>query len=94
MALYISSRPPLVRVDGPPPTETCKNSSGVVDLGGLLDGRVEPKPVYQRLLYGFGPFRGSVRHALSWGEEAEPNGTPLRGDELLISRLRDASDVP
>jgi hypothetical protein len=33
---------------------------------GLLDGRVELYPVYRRLFYGVGPFRGSVRHALSW----------------------------
>jgi hypothetical protein len=34
-------------------------------LRGLLDGRVELKPVFQRLLYRFGSFKGSVRHALS-----------------------------
>ena len=65
LGLYSAPHPAQVGGDSSPRNETCKNPSGVPDLGGLLDGRVEPNPVYRQLFYGVGPFEGSVRLALS-----------------------------
>jgi hypothetical protein len=64
-ALYSPSHPAQVGGEEPPHSQNYKNLIRGADLRGLLDGRVELYPVYRRLFYGVGPFRRSVRHALS-----------------------------
>jgi hypothetical protein len=46
----------------------------------VLDGRVEPKPSNQRLLYGFASFTGSVRPALS----SIPTGVVKQANDLSL----------
>jgi hypothetical protein len=64
-SLYSPSHPAQVGGEDPPRSQNYKNSIRGADLRVLLDGRVELYPVYRRLFYGFGTFRGSVRHALT-----------------------------
>jgi hypothetical protein len=64
LALYSASRPVQVRGEEPPRSQNCKKSTRGPVLRGLLDRRVALNPLFWRLLYGFGPFKGSVRHAL------------------------------
>jgi hypothetical protein len=64
LALYPRSHPAQVGGEDPPRNRKQQKSERGPFLRGVLDGRVEPKPVFRRLLYGFGPFKGSVRHAL------------------------------
>jgi hypothetical protein len=65
LILYSASHPVLVRGEEPPRSQNCKNSIPGADLRGLLDGRVELYPVYWRLFYGVGAFKGCVRPALN-----------------------------
>jgi hypothetical protein len=63
--VYSASRPVQVRGEESPHSQNCKKSTREPVLRDLLDGRIVPNPLFWRLLYGFNPFKGSVRHALS-----------------------------
>jgi hypothetical protein len=63
-ALYSPSHPAQVGGEDPLRSQNSKNSIRGANLQGLLDGWVALYPTYRRLFYGFGPFKGSVRHAL------------------------------
>jgi hypothetical protein len=65
MALYSRSHPAQVGGEDPPRNRNQEKSTRGPFLRDLLDGRVEPKPVFRRLLYGFSPFKRSLRHALT-----------------------------
>jgi hypothetical protein len=65
LALYSASCPVQVRGQKPPLSRNCKKSTRRPVLWGLLDGRVEPYPVYRRLFYMIGSFKESVRHGLN-----------------------------